>query len=324
MPTAATSRRRARREPSEEPVAEGRQEEDEETQPRRSTKKKLSAKVKMDTDNEDEDEKEQITGRIDVRNFKDQPLDVDNGRKLGGLAADWASMAKTLNTSGFSIFKELGPSIAEVADGEESGKTLVDLDITMRDLIDLENEMLCYEKSLEDLQQLVLQGEEIDNVMERYDEQLALNVDAYKKKTSRYKYGKHKEYADFKQRIFEVQKPGQAMPPINDFIPREDGDDSDDDDEIEVGGMTQDYKCPLTLTILVNPLTAKACHHSFSAVAIREYLKAGPKTCPAAGCNQHISIKDLEEDKDLERRAKAAARREARREEDSDDEEVVE
>lgn len=36
----------------------------------------------------------------------------------------------------------------------------------------------------------------------------------------------------------------------------EDGDDSDDDDDVQIGGVTQDYKCPLSLTILVDPLTS--------------------------------------------------------------------
>jgi E3 SUMO-protein ligase NSE2 len=66
----------------------------------------------------------------------------------------------------------------------------------------------------------------------------------------------------------------EAMPPITDFIPKgmnspliratpahdlcltEDGDVSDDDDELEVGGVTQDYKCPLTLTLLEEPVTS--------------------------------------------------------------------
>ena len=38
----------------------------------------------------------------------------------------------------------------------------------------------------------------------------------------------------------------------------EPGDASDDDDDIEIGGVTQDYKCPLTLTPLVDPLTSCA------------------------------------------------------------------
>lgn len=36
----------------------------------------------------------------------------------------------------------------------------------------------------------------------------------------------------------------------------EEGDESDDDDEILVGGRVQDYKCPITLTILVDPVTS--------------------------------------------------------------------
>lgn len=36
----------------------------------------------------------------------------------------------------------------------------------------------------------------------------------------------------------------------------ESGDDSDDEDDVQIGGVTQDYKCPLTLTIFVDPLTS--------------------------------------------------------------------
>lgn len=46
---------------------------------------------------------------------------------------------------------------------------------------------------------------------------------------------------------------------------QEDGDESDDDDEIEIGGVTQDYKCMLTLQTLEEPLRSCAklpliCH----------------------------------------------------------------
>ena len=36
----------------------------------------------------------------------------------------------------------------------------------------------------------------------------------------------------------------------------EDGDDSDEDDDLEIGGVTQNFNCPLTLTPLVNPVTS--------------------------------------------------------------------
>ena len=125
----------------------------------------------------------------------------------------------------------------------------------------------------------------------------------------------------------------------------EPGDVSDDDDDVEVGGVTQDYKCPLTLTPLQDPVTSyaptftffglsgtnntfenfrKACNHSFSRAAIREYLSRGPKNCPATGCNKRITLADLKDDKALERRVKEHARREAMRAEDEDvDAEII-
>jgi hypothetical protein len=36
----------------------------------------------------------------------------------------------------------------------------------------------------------------------------------------------------------------------------ENGDDSDDDDDLEVGGFTQVYTCPITLVPLENPVTS--------------------------------------------------------------------
>ena len=71
----------------------------------------------------------------------------------------------------------------------------------------------------------------------------------------------------------EVQNPETAMPPVTDFIPKgklpwvvfltaqlifwtEDGDDSEDEDDVQVGGVTQDYKCPITLRPLTDPLTS--------------------------------------------------------------------
>lgn len=54
----------------------------------------------------------------------------------------------------------------------------------------------------------------------------------------------------------EVQHPDQPMPPVSEFFEREDGDDSDEDEDIVMGGVTQDYKCPLSLTIMVDPLTS--------------------------------------------------------------------
>jgi SUMO ligase MMS21 Smc5/6 complex component len=146
--------------------------------------------------------------------------------------------------------------------------------------------------------------------------------------TSRQKYVKSEVYAAFKQSIYEVQHPNEAMPPVVEFLPREEGDNSDDDeDDIQVGGVLQDINCPITLTPLVDPQTSLVCQHTFSAAAIQQVL--GPnrftkKKCPASGCNQMICLNDLKPNKELERRVKAYQRRAQRREEDHDAEEIVE
>jgi hypothetical protein len=46
----------------------------------------------------------------------------------------------------------------------------------------------------------------------------------------------------------------EAMPPVTTWLPREDG-DGDDEEEFEMGGTTQNYRCPLTLQPYVNAMT---------------------------------------------------------------------
>jgi E3 SUMO-protein ligase NSE2 len=122
----------------------------------------------------------------------------------------------------------------------------------------------------------------------------------------------------------------------------EDGDESDSDDELEVGGVTQDFKCPITLTILQNPLTSyvhllfpdrsdslysHVCGHSFSSEAIRGLFRGvgrGQKPCPTTGCNKRFALSDCYPDKELEKQIKFWERRQKRREEEIDDAEVIE
>jgi len=124
----------------------------------------------------------------------------------------------------------------------------------------------------------------------------------------------------------------------------EDGDDSDEDDDLEIGGVTQDYKCPLTLMPLKNPVTSyevfssclstlnsrntcsEICGHSFSHDAIKEMFRndRGAKKCPAAGCNKAFTITNCKPNKALEKKIKLFERRQKRKEEEQDAEEVIE
>lgn len=45
------------------------------------------------------------------------------------------------------------------------------------------------------------------------------------------------------------------MPPVRDLIPAEGGDEEDSDDDLEIGGVSQNFRCPLTTNLLEDPLT---------------------------------------------------------------------
>ncbi|KAI6044813.1 hypothetical protein EDC04DRAFT_264366 [Pisolithus marmoratus] len=341
MPHAASRQRasRARREPSDDHIEAGdlTQRNDDvvdsegsnDEQPRRSVKKEKKerkgkavlrdASPALESDGDD--------GRIDVENFCDQPLDKKEGAKLHGIAQDWELIRKQIHQGSFSLVKDVALSLADVMEVDQSVQALDGVDAIMRELLDIDQEMLSYEETLKELHQKLMLGERVEGVMARYENAVKEKMDQYRSKTSRQKYGPSEVYTQFRECIFEVQNPGVPIPPIKEFIPRERGDASDDDDDLEIGGVTQDYKCPITLTTLVNPMTSKVCGHSFSGAAIQEYLqkaRADGIACPAAGCKKRLTMAVLRLDKDLEKKIKIAARQRQRQAEDSDDGEVIE
>ncbi|KAG2070399.1 hypothetical protein BDR04DRAFT_1054203 [Suillus decipiens] len=348
MPVASSSRRksaRSRREPSSDRIEEdypsqhaGNNDDveggdDEEEQPRRiKQEKKTRKRARRDSESDndphavmDDDEDD----RIDIENFHDQPLDKKEGGKLSGIAQDWEMIRKQIHQGSFSLAKEVATSLADVLEGDDANQALLEVDDIMKTLINIDHEMQSHEKTLSGMYQQLMCGEPIEGAVYLYEKEVKKRINEFNDRTTRKKYGSSEQYVQFKQGIFEVQNPGENIPPINDFIPREEGDESDDDDDLEIGGVTQDFKCPITLTMLVNPMKSSTCGHAFSGDAIRDYLKKGPpsgKSCPSAGCSQKLTMAMLVADSSLEKRAKLAARRAQRDDDDSDvdDDEVIE
>ncbi|KAI0648053.1 hypothetical protein C8Q79DRAFT_1109892 [Trametes meyenii] len=332
MPVASSSRR-TRRAPTSDIEDDGPSQaqqpqedvemDEEEDQPRRRKKSSKKKRAKeQDSDGEDVTVDQED---IPVPELKDYPLDKNQMTRLHGVSSDWALMRDKVHLPGYGFIREVASSVAEFTEGEKGEKALTEIDILMRELLDTEYELTAHEKALDDLQQKVARGEEIEGVIGAYQQGVQMRLDEYKTKTTRQKYAKNDYYQKFKQAIYEVQHPDVAMPPLADLLPQEEGDDSDDDDDIQMGGVTQDYKCPLTLQILVDPVTSKICGHSYSSSAAREYLAGGlPKACPATGCNKKITLSSLSANRDLAKRAREAARRERAREDDSQGEEVIE
>jgi len=324
MPVASSSRRQRRlvrnRDPSSDaieedgPIQHSAEEDVEEDEDEDAGVRSKALKVKREK------------GLLDagLGDIEDQPVDRTAMPKLGGMASDWASI-RGVHTNSYNLAKDVAASFAEFAEGDEGEKTLVEIDQIMRRLIDTEAVLVSHENVLKDIQAQVA-TESITDIIKRYDEGCTVKAAEYEKKTSRQKYAKHDDYLKFKQAIFEIQNRDTPMPPINDFIPAETGDNSDDEDDIQVGGVTQDYKDPLTLTIFVDPYTSQVCGHSFSKESIMSYMSGKRSVkCPATGCDKTFYTNDLKPNKELAKKAKEAARRERMRdEEDSDEDEVIE
>ncbi|KAF9781616.1 zinc-finger of the MIZ type in Nse subunit-domain-containing protein [Thelephora terrestris] len=338
MPVASSSRR-TRRQPSEDisedPVSQRTKAEDvdmdsgDDTARQRGSRKEKRGKVKK----KPADNEAMIDVELDAagdaadepfdRNaFLNRPLSQKQQAKLHSLASDAEVPVRAYKQDVMEIVKRLAGNVAEFTTNYQD-KTLKDLDLMMRGLMDVEQYHYLQRDVVSSFHGRLTRGEEIEQVGTQFGEGYKEKKEEYEAKTSRQKYLKNDDYKDFKEAIFQVDHKDEAMPPMTTFIEKEPGDASDDDD-IEVGGVTQDYKCPITLTPLEDPLTSKICNHSFSGAAIREYLSRGSKKCPATGCNKKLTLTDLKMDKALERRVKEHARRAAMRDDDNDvDAEII-
>ncbi|PPR05373.1 hypothetical protein CVT24_007987 [Panaeolus cyanescens] len=272
-----------------------------------------------------EDEEEDDNERIDVSNFQDQPLLREECYKLKAIAGDWERMVNTIEQRS-DIFKEIAIGYAEAGEKNTTeSKRLKSLDEKIKEFINLNAEMISHSDALKDIHQKIAQGEEITDIVERYSRVVGEKHEQWLMKTTRQKYARNEKYIDFQSGIWEVHHPEDPMPPLTEFIFKEDGDDSDSDDELEIGGVVQNFTCPLTLVPLTNPVTSTVCKHSFSADAIRDMCKEPGKLykCPASGCTKQFRLTDCKPDPALEKKTKAYLRRKEAAQQDSDAEEVI-
>jgi hypothetical protein len=80
---------------------------------------------------------------------------------------------------------------------------------------------------------------------------------------------------------------------------------TEDDDIAFVQTETgeQSLKCPLTATLMEDPVKNKVCKHTYSRAAVMQHIAASGRNCvcPVAGCrNNNITASQLEEDNLME------------------------
>ncbi|KAJ1965029.1 hypothetical protein GGI12_001051 [Dipsacomyces acuminosporus] len=124
----------------------------------------------------------------------------------------------------------------------------------------------------------------------------------YNKMSDAKKFGTNEKYRVFREQLWEIRHGEEPMPPLFEGQGGDGG--SSEEEDLVIAGARMTYKCPITATWLIDPVTSKVCHHSFSKEAIMDYLRAqhGRCVCPVGGCSQLIRMQDIVPDKILERK----------------------
>jgi E3 SUMO-protein ligase NSE2 len=107
------------------------------------------------------------------------------------------------------------------------------------------------------------------------------------------KYCRNNDYISFKKMLQDARDPDVPVPDPSGWFD-EDGrpvlgrsvSGAGEKEELEVVGVKQSFRCPLTLAPLVQPLTSRKCGHTFEKEAILDFVRTnGPSVrCPQSGC----------------------------------------
>ncbi|WVQ73179.1 hypothetical protein IAR50_002743 [Cryptococcus sp. DSM 104548] len=178
-------------------------------------------------------------------------------------------------------------------------------------------------EALDQLARHLLDGREYANIQAEYEKLSGPRIQEYQSKSQYAKFKKDREYADYKGELW-ARAHETACPPISTFLTKGPNDEADSDDDIDIGGQTQNYRCPITLTLYQDAVTSSKCNHTYSKDAIINLITNSQRSktvakCPVTGCSIAISKADLQDNPALQKRANAFARRQQEKEDDKDD-----
>lgn len=181
---------------------------------------------------------------------------------------------------------------------------VAELDHCLRELLDAQSDS----QSIKDAVNVVAEAHGIGhftgNTSESIFERTEVAKTTYRDMTDMNKYGRSRQYDDFKRRVFDIEHPDDDYPGTESFFKTH---APQDDDELEMTYQTKrSLKCPITMTNFIHPVRCKLCPHIFSRDAIMEMLRRNRGTikCPVAGCDKNIKAQDLERDRAMERRVR--------------------
>ncbi|CDS02155.1 hypothetical protein [Sporisorium scitamineum] len=238
-----------------------------------------------------------VSNGIDLnQELEPQPLGREHVPNVRSLTAELRSQDRSILKC-IELLNETAEQLAEAFRTQDECNELKQADANLRELIDAQAEKAIRQKVLDEIAQDLHTGVRMEDPAKRYKEDVQTQLDTYNNQTSRQKYAKNADYHNFKNAIWVTKEDG-PMPPVKDLIPAEPGDEdaSEDDDDIQTGGVVQNFRCPLGTDIMEDPLSNTACTHSYSRAAIEKYVAAGNNICPAFSCTAQVSRHTLKQD----------------------------
>ncbi|WVQ80669.1 hypothetical protein IAT38_002774 [Cryptococcus sp. DSM 104549] len=290
----------------------------------RGGRRAQDADAEEDEDAEDEDAEEQeVEPGWTEDDFQDVSIDRSTRGAIASLDATVDNIREAIQKleEGIELARETAIAIEEAGPDEEAIKNIEPMIFKAID----QREILTFKKkALSALINRLKSGDRIEDIYGQYNDDVSQKEREYLAKSNRAKYKTNEHYVTFRHGIWEVNHPSTACPPLSQWLEKGDGEESDDSD-IDMGGQTQTYRCPLTLQHYKKATTCTKCNHSFSHAAIVDHIQKGrgmPVRCPVTGCAAKITMADLKDDPSLQKRADAFESRKQRRD-DEDEEDAI-
>ncbi|GAO51948.1 hypothetical protein SAICODRAFT_205922 [Saitoella complicata NRRL Y-17804] len=244
------------------------------------------------------------------------PLDPQTLHKLSNLPNEYHMLTNHLSKA----ITYVADTAVDCEEVEANSTTAQALDMALRALIDIQAQVERDRTTLQNVHRDFGAGAAADDPIHNtslsrtFLNRVELSKQNYDEKTSLEKYGENEHYKEFKRRVWDVSHEGETLPrPKRWFADLNDPEsESESEDDLVMSHARTSLKCPLTLTLVVDPVTSTVCPHSFSKEAIQDLLRqnGGRCDCPVPGCDKQLTSATLKADRVLERRVREARERE--------------
>ncbi|CAG8575621.1 7896_t:CDS:2 [Diversispora eburnea] len=212
----------------------------------------------------------------------------NEGKEFDSLYREFNEMLHFV-VRGITFATETAADLEEANEKEE----VANLEGIVRKYVDMENNLNIQREAIDELRTRMNAGNKVD-LVETFESLHESSFQEYENSTENEKYFQNEYYIEFRQKIWEVNHPDEAMPTL----------DGNDDDDIVMGQQKESLFCPITTLLFEEPVTGKVCKHTYSKDAILQLIRRNRNAvvCPVAGCDKHIMEHDLLPNKRIERK----------------------